>query len=396
MGCGTRYFAVPRGSLGSRALRVSGKALEDRQRAVHLLQLVESVEVNAVGPVVRSSSSWCMCLYVAVLILTLTSVTYVASAFGMLSTGLPLRSEPAASSHAAALNQFDNTMPTVHTGMAVGGGVRRGWALTQLYMLEPMTVATVCLTAASKISMPKTNSAFAQSEVDDDDMLLLHKLDPASFDSSKLRGAGKQRRREQRKEEMATGGGSGVSRSKSWEDMGTQTIVAVSAAAELAKRRVKRHTLHAVKTFQESDSQTLRNRASLRLGTINHELAKQLDDEMSPESMVIEDTMESVLDTVDAIYKQTTTLVSRNAHAASHTHHSLMSPSAHHTGDVGQAVSHLAPFLQHKGQILAGITSAMHAASALGIGGMASAGVAAGLATVAIHTSSKSQEQDQL
>ena len=221
-------------------------------------------------------------------------------------------------------------------------------------------------------------------------------------DNSKSRRASKQRWRDEGAgaEGKASGGGRGVSRSKSWEDMGTQTIVAVSVSAELARRHdlAKRQALHAVKTVQGSNSYALRNRASARLGSINHDLAEQLDDEMSPESMVIEDTMESVLDSVDAIFKQTTTLVSHNAHAASHDTHTLMSPSAHHAGEVGQAASHLAPFLQHKAQILDGVTTAVHAASVFGVGGMASAGVAFGLATVVVHMSSKSQDsqvQDQ-
>ena len=132
--------------------RVSGLQLNSRHTVVSLLQLVETIEVKAAGPMTRSSGNWRVCLYTALLLLTLGSLTYLTSAFGMLSSSMPLRSPtirptstgPATQSpHLASRPVFGGAR--LEAALRSGGGGRgarssSGGGVTQLQMLEPMTL----------------------------------------------------------------------------------------------------------------------------------------------------------------------------------------------------------------------------------------------------------------
>jgi len=72
--------------------RASGNEHNSHFRVVNLLQLVEAVEVKVAGP--RSSGNWRWCLYTVLLFLIFCALTYVASAFGMLSTLISRRFSP--------------------------------------------------------------------------------------------------------------------------------------------------------------------------------------------------------------------------------------------------------------------------------------------------------------
>mmetsp|Transcript_89359 Transcript_89359/g.130728 ORF Transcript_89359/g.130728 Transcript_89359/m.130728 type:complete len:657 (-) Transcript_89359:10-1980(-) len=291
--------------------RATGASLASRKRVVNLLQLVERVEVKAAGPVTRSSRNWRTCLYMALFLTLTASCTYLASAFGTLS--IPLRSLDA-SSAARSFTPSALTAPRLgHDSLADGQrlqvasrangrGARGGSSgLTQLRMLEPMTMATMILMGASKLSKRIINME-PESSWDEDretTTILQH--------GSKRSGA-KMSRGQRRDLRRALGGqneqdASGDSHVKpscssqlSLDRLSAATMASVSAAAELAKRRAKTETriaLKRVKTIRLEDDPQILNKAT--------ETLEKLDDELSVESMVVEDTMESIIDTMDRV-----------------------------------------------------------------------------------------------
>ena len=242
--------------------RATGASLASRKRVVNLLQLVERVEVKAAGPVTRSSRNWRTCLYMTLFLTLTASCTYVASAFGTLS--IPLRSLDA-SSAARSFTPSALTAPRLgHDSLADGQrlqvasrangrGARGGSSgSTQLRMLEPMTMATMILMGASKLSKRIINmEPVSNSDETRETTILQH--------GSKRSGA-KMSRGQRRDLRRALGGQNeqdasldshvkpSCSSQLSLDRLSAATMVSVSAAAELAKRRAKTETRSCLST----------------------------------------------------------------------------------------------------------------------------------------------------
>jgi hypothetical protein len=133
--------------------RASGEVLKNRKRVVNLLQLVEKVEVHPAALIHRSSGSWRKGLYAALVLLTLTSLTYFASAFGVFPASVPLRSSPSSSATLNRDTHFAASTPAPFLLARVPRvALRTSAGVTRLRMLEPMTLATMVLMGASKLS----------------------------------------------------------------------------------------------------------------------------------------------------------------------------------------------------------------------------------------------------
>ena len=132
--------------------RASGEVLKNRKRVVNLLQLVEKVEVHPAALVLRSSASWRKGLYAALILLTLTSLTYFASAFGVFPASRPLRSSPSSSATNRDTHFAASTPAPFLLARAPRAALRTSAGVTRLRMLEPMTLATMVLMGASKLS----------------------------------------------------------------------------------------------------------------------------------------------------------------------------------------------------------------------------------------------------
>ena len=152
-----KRLLISTGACGqSMAQRASGVVLKNRKRVVNMLQLVEKVEVKLAPPAKLASGSLRNGVYTALVLLVLTSFTYLASAFGVLPASMPLRSSSSHASSAATLT------PNARVGAfapapfllarAPRAVVRTSGGMTQLRMLEPMTLATMALMGASKLT----------------------------------------------------------------------------------------------------------------------------------------------------------------------------------------------------------------------------------------------------
>jgi len=163
------------------------------------------------------------------------------------------------------------------------------------------------------------------------------------------------------------------------EQLSTATLVSVAAAAELARRRAKTETKIALKKIRtlrpEEDSSKILTEATSTL-------VEKLDDELSVESMVVEDAMESIIDTLDKAVAHTSTLIQHagHAHSVTHTATTLTTHVAQHAQQLYTATSLVA----HKPQLLETLSTVVHAVSMYSVGGIASAGVAVGLAWVVL------------
>ena len=237
--------------------RAMGTSLTSRKRVVNLLQLVERVEVKAAGPVTRSSRNWRTCLYTA-LILTLTaSCTYVASAFGTLS--IPLRSSGASSAQCSFTPSALTAPRLGHDSLADGQrlqvvsrdiwrGAREGSpGLAQLHMLEPMTMATMTLMGASKLSKRIINMEPVSNSDEDRDTttILLHGSKGSGDKMSRGQRKDLRRALDGQNEQDATGDTNikqSCSSQLSLDRLSAATMVSVSAASELMKRRAKTET----------------------------------------------------------------------------------------------------------------------------------------------------------
>jgi len=167
--------------------------------------------------------------------------------------------------------------------------------------------------------------------------------------------------------------------------MGTTTLVAVSAAAQHVKRQMSTTTLvdaaEHVKRRAKIHSRRLGSMASKTepsemLSKASENMVEKLDDELSAESMLIEDTMEALLDTIDKAAAHTTTLLhhSSQVQSAAHSATTTLSQHAHQLHSASSFLS------SHKTPIIEGLSTAVHAASMYPAGGIASAGFAVGLA----------------
>ena len=133
--------------------RASGEVLKNRKRVVNLFQLVEKVEVHPAALIHRSSGSCRKGLYAALILLTLTSLTYFASAFGVFPSSMPLRSSPSSSATLNRDTHFAASTPAPFLlARAPRVALRTSAGVTRLRMLEPMTLATMVLMGASKLS----------------------------------------------------------------------------------------------------------------------------------------------------------------------------------------------------------------------------------------------------
>jgi len=389
-----KRLLISTGACGqSMAQRASGVVLKNRKRVVNLLQLVEKVEVKLAPPAKLASGSLRNGVYTALVLLVLTSFTYLASAFGVLPASMPLRSSSSHASSAATLT------PNARVGAfapapfllarAPRAVVRTSGGMTQLRMLEPMTLATMALMGASKltgtvtkIKEAKGNSpppAAASSA--DEDRPLLQLINMAQ--DAPASGASRGQRKAQRRSEKHDGNVHGpqslpvtiVSASTQTLDrLSTSTLVAAKSAACLAHRRAKvdkRRLSRTVKTIKDEPDDALTKASEY--------MTDKLDDELSVESMVVEDTMESVLDVLDKVgsklAQHTTTLM----HHSTHVGHSATNMLGKHVVNHADSL-HSASQMLHKAQFVDVFSSAVHMTSMFSFGGITSVGMAVGMA----------------
>jgi len=386
--------------------RASGEVLKNRKRVVNLLQLVEKVEVHPAALVLRSSASWRKGLYAALILLTLTSLTYFASAFGVFPASRPLRSSPSSSATNRDTHFAASTPAPFLLARAPRAALRTSAGVTRLRMLEPMTLATMVLMGASKLSGSVSHvakrrwgktlpSADATPGSEEERFLLLQRINktpdvPVVHVSRGERKSQDRTELENRaKAPSAVPTNNAIHKTRDIISASTQTLdrlssttfLAAKSAAQLAKRRAKadkRRITRTVSSLQNESDEALLSKAS-------EYMTEKLDNEMSVESMVVEDTMESMLDVLDKVVtksgQHTTTLLHHSTSTLTHSNigHSTTNILAKNAIAYGDQI-HSASMMLQKAQFVDALSSAIHWTSSCSLGGITSVGVAVGLA----------------